>query len=125
MCAKARYLANGDVGEVGMPTKRLATVDIRQVHFNGRNSDGENSVSDGNAGMRVSGRIDDQNIGPRSLVLDKIDQFSFVIGLKTLDLKSRLAGCMLQLPVDLRQGRVTIHMLFPPAQEIEIRTMDN
>jgi hypothetical protein len=58
--AETGHLPKCDIGEIRLPAKRLAVVDIGQMHFNHWHAHSKNRITDSDAGMRVGPRIDDE-----------------------------------------------------------------
>ena len=71
--AKAGHLPKRDIGEIRLPAEWLATVDIRQMHFNHGHAHGKNGITDSNACMRVGPSIDDEQRRLRPPLLNIID----------------------------------------------------
>ena len=63
VCAQAAHQPHGGVGQVGMVPERLALKDIGQMYFNERNAHSGQRIAYRDAGVRVGGRVDDDEIG--------------------------------------------------------------
>jgi len=62
VCAQPANHAHGQIGQVRMVPKWLAIIDVGQVHLDERNTYGRQRIAYRHAGMRISGRIDDQKV---------------------------------------------------------------
>src|SRR5690606_28537503 len=56
-------LADGDVREIRVAAECLARVHVRQVHFDERQSDAEDGIAQGDAGVRECAGVQDQEGG--------------------------------------------------------------
>src|SRR5699024_2309059 len=60
--AEADNGADGDVGKIGMVAKRFARGDVAQVYFDKRQRRGQQGVAQGDAGVGVGGRIEQDTV---------------------------------------------------------------
>lgn len=107
----------------GMLPKILARVQIRQVHFNDRDRDGSNSVSQRHRRMRIATGIKDHAIevfcfGPVEL----IDQRAFVVALDEFqsNIWKRFPKHFFQV---LERGSA-VNRRFPLAEQIQIGAVE-
>jgi hypothetical protein len=77
--AQAANLSNGDSRDVGPMAKFFPLMDIRQMHLNRRQANCSNGVADGDAGVGLGGRVNDDPIVFRPGLLDPGDQFTLTI----------------------------------------------
>ena len=59
---QAANLSDGDSCDVGTMAKLFPLMDIGQMHLNCRQANRRNSVPDGNAGMGIGGRVNDNPV---------------------------------------------------------------
>src|SRR5699024_9709110 len=60
--AEADNGADGDVGKIGMAAKRFARGDVAQMYFDKRQCRGQQGVAQGDAGVRICSRIEQDAI---------------------------------------------------------------
>jgi len=82
LAAQARDHPDGDVGEIRPVPERLARVDVRQVHFDERDSRGQQGVTQRDAGVREGRRVEeDEADAVRRGAVDPRDQFVLGVAL--------------------------------------------
>ena len=117
---QAGNLSDSDSCNIGLMAKLLPLMNIGQMHFNGRQTDRRNGISNSGAGMGIGGWVNDDPIISRPSLLNPGDQFTFAIRLAQIHLDPQLLrqlrdGCVQGLerlgPVDRR---------LPGPEEIEI-----
>ena len=106
-----------------MLAKRLALVDIRQMHFDRGQPHGSNGIAYGDAGMRIGGRINDNPVVSTSGFLDPDDQIAFVVRLPDIDFHTQLLGQLGQGRIDSVQCLGAIDGLLPRTEEVQIGPM--
>ena len=116
-------LTQGHSGHVRMMTEWFPLVDVRQMHLNGGQAHCRKSVPNRDAGMGVSGRIDDNSLIASSTLLDPVDEFPFAIGLSNVDFYSQILGELYQGRVNAVQGLVAIDGLLPGAEQVQVGSM--
>lgn len=82
---EARNLADGHRGNVRAPPKGFTLVDIGEMDLNGWNFCGDDGIPQGNAGMRIACRIEDDGVKSASRFLNPGNQLPFHIGLSDVD----------------------------------------
>ena len=93
MPAEARDLTEADGGDDGPMSKVLASLDVGEMDFDRRHTNGHDSVADSMAVMGISSRVDDQTIGPASRLVNRVNDGPFVV---------RLEGAYFDTPVTRR-----------------------
>src|SRR5262249_57491688 len=78
------------LGDIGVLTERLAGEDVRQMHLDGRDGAGKQSVEHGDRGMREGAGIDDQSCRAGSCLLNPRHQLALVLALPKLYPKPNL-----------------------------------
>ena len=81
---------------IGYLPKGFSLGHIRDVYLHGRNADGFQRVQNGDAGVGIGGRIDDDAIIFAVRTLNLIHETTFVIALKMVDRDVHLLGAILQ-----------------------------
>ncbi len=107
-------------------TKLLTLVDVGQMHFNERNAYGCKRVAYGNAGMRVSSRIDDDVL--RAIAtgfLDAIDQSAFVIALEDGEFGTLRGGLLFESLIDVGQGKPAVDLGLACSEQVQIGAVQN
>ena len=108
-----------------MLSERLAGVDVGQVHFHERQIHRHQGIAQGDAGVGVGTRVDDDGVHclDRRL-LDAVHQGAFVVGLEAgqaVTKDHRLAG---QRRLDGGEALVAVNPRLPVAEQVEIGTVD-
>src|SRR5512141_664932 len=84
--AQARHHANGEVGEIRMMAEGFARVNVGKMNFDKRDGGGRQRVAQGNAGMGVGRRVDDDEIHLVACrLVQPVDQGAFVVVLEGFD----------------------------------------
>ena len=118
--------ASGDVREIGMPAERFARVDVRKVHFDEWNGHRRQGVAQGDAGVGVAARVDDDEGHPfTSGGLDAVDQIAFVVALEGDQFDRGRLGLAGEGRIDVRQRLMPIDIRFALAEQIQVRAMQN
>ncbi len=124
--AEAANDADGDGGKMRMMAERLARVDVREMHFDKRDGHRAECVAQGDAGVGVTRRIDDDEFDTfRSCVLHPVDQFSFVVALKTFQLNAGNPGARFHNAMDVCQSNPTVNFRFAVAEQVEVGSMED
>lgn len=99
---------------------------IGQMHFDKRNIDGSQGIAQCNAGMRIRRSVDNDEI---SLVLASslhpIDEFTFVIALKSGQYGAVFCGQLRQMLIDICQGLPTVDIRLTCAEQIQVGAVQN
>lgn len=76
-----------------MMAERLSLVNIGKMNFNKGHSHSRQGIPQSHAGVRVAGRIDDDETGPIQLgSLHAINQSAFMIALEAFELYACICG---------------------------------
>ena len=105
--------------------KRLALVDIRDVHFHERNVDASQRVAQRDTGVRQAARVDDDEIdtlGTRRM--DAVDQRPFMIALEKSQRCARGFGLGFGSAFDVGQCDRPIHRRLARSQQIQVGTIE-
>lgn len=118
----------GKTGQAGVAylAEVLARLDGTDVDLDGGDSDGLEGVQDGNAGVCVSCRVDDDAVDLAVGLLDLVDDAALVVGLEDLDLVKALCGA--GLLADLDQAVVVVAAVdarLANAEHIEVGAVDD
>lgn len=96
------------------------------MDLNGGDGDGFESVQDGHAGVRVSGRVDDDAVDLAVGLLDLVDDTALVVGLKDFDIVKTLCGTRLLANLDQAVVVIaTVDARLANAEHVEVGTVDN
>ena len=123
--AEAADDARGDLRDIGLVAKRLSPVNVGQMHLNDRQLGERQRIEEGDRGMAVGGRIDDDAGLGAAGFLDPGNQFTLDIRLAEIDGKSQrlaLGGAGL---ADISQGVAPIHLGLAYPQHVEIGPVED
>ena len=123
--AEAHDAPNGNIGDGRMVAERLPLIDVREVHFDAGDADRQNDVADGDAGVGIGGRVDNQDRDLTASRLNTINQEAFAIGLEGLKFESEFGSEIVEIAIDIGEGRAAVNFRFTLAQQIEIRPVDH
>src|SRR5687767_101618 len=115
----------GQVGEQELAAGRLARGDIGEVHFHEWYRHREQRVTDGQAGMGVGRRVEDQSVCGGRERLDLVDQGAFVVGLEKAERGAQPGRLDAKHRFDVREGRRAVDGWFAGTEEIEVRAVEN
>ena len=121
--SEAGNLPERDTCDVGMVTKRLSLVDVREMYLDGGQPNRCNGIADRDARMCIGGRVDNNPVESASGFLNPCHQFAFAVGLPDVDRHRQLLGQFRQRGIENIQRGRPIDGLFPRAEEIEVGTM--
>lgn len=106
-------------------TKFLTRKYIAQVNFDEWDADGQERVTDSNAGVRKSTGVEkDEAHTFRRGELHPVNNFVFGIALEANELVVEIAGKILQSTLNLRKVCVAVYAGFTSAKQIEVGTID-
>ena len=125
MGAEAADHAGGGLGHVGMVAEFLAAVDVREVQLDHRQLAGQQGIHDGDRGVGVAGRIDDDGGVAGARLLDPGDQFALVVGLAEIDLDAERIAPRAGLRLDVGQGLGTVDLRLARAQHVQVRSVQD
>ncbi len=118
MCAESGDHANALRCGQRMVPERFASIDIGKVDFDSWDRDGGDGVVDGDGGVAVASRVNDDGVGPAYRLLDQIDDFALQIGLRGAHFSSPLPAAPHELGIDFREGQRTVVLRLAPAEEV-------
>lgn len=109
-----------------MMAERLPLVHIGQMYFDKRNIDSSERIPEGNAGMCIGRRVDDNEIGAVLMGgLHPVDQLAFVITLKGGECGPAFVGQLRQVLIDICQGLSTVDLWFSGTEQIQVGAVQN
>jgi hypothetical protein len=120
-CPKSTDLAGRDFCHEGLSSEVFALVDIRQMHFYGGLIHCGDRIPYGNAGMRICGRVYNQNVVV--FFMDDIKDPALAVQLNNLYRYAEFFGESLDRTVDFLERRCSINIFFPFPEKVEIRSM--
>ena len=108
MCTESGDDADSDVRKIGVATKSFSAVHIGQVCFDKRNASALKRVSQGDTGVGITCRIDNDELDIFASSVNFINQCTFAVGLKDPQLVSSAICALSQSLVDIGQRFGTI-----------------
>src|SRR5262245_17886207 len=90
MCAESAYDADGNLAGVGVMTKRLAPVNVGEVHFDRRLLRNLQGVQQRDRGVAVGAGIDDDAGRAIARFLDPGDELTLQVRLPEIDREAEL-----------------------------------
>jgi len=94
--AETADLSNRKGGNVGVMPKRLPTINVAQMHFDRWYCYSGDRISNRNAGMGISSRVDQQSMLNAHRSMNRVHQSALVVRLKRLQMNAKLNCCILQ-----------------------------
>lgn len=88
MHSKAHDERGSFVGHETLVAELFAGVCVADMQFNERDVDADKSIAEGDAGMRIRARVDDDGVYLPTSGVDSIDNATLVVGLKDLKLSA-------------------------------------
>ncbi len=104
-------------------TEFLPGMDVRKVDFNRWHPDRGDGIAQGNAGMGVSGSVQDYHIEPPFGLLDPGNQFPLQVGLAEVDFNPKLRSPVPNFGLDVRQCGLAINFRLPLAEQVKVWTV--
>src|SRR6478736_1706813 len=99
-------------------------MDVLEVNLNGRDAGRGDNVSEGDARLGISGRIQDDDVKVSFGFLDPPDQFALKIGLAEI-YRCPASRCLFaNHRFDIAQSRFAINLGFTGAEEIKVRAVE-
>jgi hypothetical protein len=123
--AKARDHTHRNARDVGLLSKRFPRVDVAQVHFDHGQLASEQCVAQAHTRMGQSARVDQDTVGIGARLLDPVDQQPLVVGLKSVELTTRIFCHRRKEAIDFRERRRSVDLGLARAEQVQIRTVDH
>ena len=99
----------------------LAGMYVRQMHLDKRNGHSAQRIAKGDAGMRVSRRIDDDRPNPLfACRVDTLNQRTFVVTLESLEFHTGTLSQLGQGQIDVSQRGAAVMFGFARTEQVEI-----
>lgn len=109
-----------------MLAKGFARMNVRQMNFDERNRNGGNRIAQGNAGVRVGRRVDDDETDAFSAGgMNALDQGAFVVALEGFEHDACRFGATRQRAVDVGERGGTIVLRLARAEQVQVRAVDD
>ena len=109
-----------------MVPKAFPAIDVRNMYLDKRYSHARQRITQSHAGVGKGARINNDRVNPFFFrYVYAINQFTFVIALKTVQYRSRRLGLRSRLLLDFRQGRRSVDLWFTGAQQVQVRTVNH
>lgn len=124
--AEAADDAEAGGGGVGMGTEGFAGVDIGNMDLDSGEAGASDGVAEGDTGMGKSAEVEDEaviaGIGPGG---DLIDEGTFVVGLKAIDIDLKLGGEPGQLALKVLEGGGAVDFWLAFSEAVEVGAVEN
>ncbi len=115
-CSEAEQAASRDVTEITTVPKRLSGKCIAEMNLDKRDLNGQESISQGHAGVRKAARVQDDKIDViGSRLLNPINEFVFRIALKANKLMPKPGRNLDTAFLDIFEARCAIDVRFSRA----------
>ena len=98
----------------------LPCVDIGKMNLNGGDADSRDSVPEGNAGVGISRRIQDQQVEFPLGLLNPSDQLALLIRLAEINFNPQLRCSLTDLRFDVGQTRPTVDFRLALTEEVQV-----
>jgi len=99
---------------------------IRQMHFDERDGHRRQCVTQGNTGMGLGSRVDDDETDALlTRRLHPVDQFAFVVALKALEPDPESAGAGFHRRVYGGQRRLPVYLGLTCPEQVQIRSVEH
>lgn len=100
-------------------------MDVADVDLHEGNRNSCESIAQRHAGVSKTARVDNDELGFSTSLVDPVDDGSFVVGLEVLNLDSqvfalRSCGCH-----DIRERGAAVHLWLSRAQKVEVGAVDD
>ena len=125
MGSKAANLPFAHGSNEGFVPEFFPGMDIREMHFNGRDTRAGNRIPESHTRMRVGSRVEDDHIRLAPGLLNPSHQFAFQICLPEIDRCSLLACHLADHLLDVRQRGPAIDFRFTLSEQVEIRSIQD
>src|SRR6516165_2601959 len=123
-CTEAADHTDRDVREIRLPAERLAGVRVRQMHLDEWQASGQDRIAQGNARVRESPRVDDEEGHTlRASLLDAVDELMLGVALEADQVVPRLTCDGRCAFLDRVQGLRSIDGRLPAPEQIEVRAV--
>src|SRR5919109_1150958 len=116
----AQYRGRGP-GQHGVPALGLARKNVCQVDFDEGHVDGSEGVTNGETRMRVGACVDQCAIRIAAHRVNTVDELSFPVMLRKLDLGAELVGHDAKPLLDVIECRATVNLRLTRAEQVEAR----
>jgi hypothetical protein len=108
------------VSQKGLVAEGLPAMNVAEMELHKRDGNGQQGVAQGDRGVRVRARIDQQAIHLAPGGLDAIHQGPFMIALEASQGGAECLGFLSQRHLNLFQGSAAVEAGFSEAKEIEV-----
>ena len=122
--------SSGDLGDAGFfgvadVTVRFARGDVADVDFDGRNADGAQGVGDGDAGVGVGGRVDDDAVARSQRLLDTVDDRALVVALEELTAHASALAVGADQFFQIGQRFMSVDFRLAAPEHVHVRAVDD
>jgi len=100
--------------------KLLPAVDIGKMHFNKGQLHGSQGIAQGDTGMGIGGRINQNGVKRSPCCLNRIDQPPLAVGLQKGKRTPKFRCQLLQSGIYLLQCEKTVYLRLPLPQQVQI-----
>lgn len=114
-----------DGRNVGVMPKAFTRVNVGDVDFDDRHVGGLDRVHNGDRGMRIGARVQDDPLRGGAGLLDPVDQIALVVGLPQLDFEAKTSGDGAGPGLDVAKRRRAIDRRLPQAEQVQVRSVED
>ena len=125
MDAKAGDLSPAHGGDEGTVAEFLARVGVGEVNFDGGDARGGDGVPKCDAGVGISGGVEDDDVNFAPSLLNPGDNFPFGVGLSEVHLGPERGGTLAHLGFNVGESGVPVDIGFALAEEVEVRPIED
>ncbi len=112
-------------GDVGVVAEGLPLVHVGEVYFDDWQFGCFQGVVEGDGGVGVGGRVDDDTGGRGAGGLDGVDEVALVVGLHEADLVAQFGGLGPQGGFDVGEGSAPVDFGFADAEQVEVGAVNH
>lgn len=102
----------------------FAGIDVGEVDFDDGEANGGHGIAQGDGGVRISARVEEDAGGPSPRVVQGVDQGAFAIGLVGADFDAEFAARFDEAGVDVREGEAPVDFRFAGAEDVEVGAVE-
>ena len=122
--AEANDAADGDVGKIGVMSERLTGEDVREVNLDERNAHAQQRVAQGNAGVGVGARVDQDEIDAfGTCLVHAVHQQAFLVALERGEAVAEFLRFGAELGLDIGQRGRPVDTGFAGPQQVQVGTI--
>src|ERR1041385_1372626 len=118
-------LATANSGDEGFVAEFLTCMDIREVDFDRRDTNGRDGIAESNTGVGKGRRIENYDVNFAFGLLNPGHKLAFGVGLTEVHFDAEFACSLRDQGLDIRQGSPTVHIRLTLAEEVQVWAVQN